>query len=143
MVLKIIRKLKAGEDFKLPGFLHIGAFLSKLLDKFAFPSHRLDDENKKALEVFTGSFCSWNWSRSAKTFIKKYHGERQQTVTSKYNHVFFIPGAVIAIVTSLFLVLVLIFLGAVPLAVATVLGLLGKICCINLRLPIFEELNLW
>lgn len=143
VVLSIIRKLKAGEDFKLPSFLHKGDFLSKLLDKFAFPLTRLDQENKDALNVFTGSFCCWNWSRSALSFMEKYHGDKQQKVTSKYGHVIFIPGAVIAILTSIFLVVVLIILGIIPLTIAAFLALVVRICCKRFRLRIHEEINLW
>merc|ERR1719173_11942 len=51
VVLKIIRKLKDGQDFKLPSFLHKVCCLSKLVDKFAFPLTRLDKENDDALKV--------------------------------------------------------------------------------------------
>jgi len=91
VVLKIIRKLEKKDDFKFLSCLHKGVFLSNLLDKFGlsnlldkfgFPKDRLDKEDNEALTVFKGSFCSWNWSRSAKRFIEKYHGGRHQKVTS-------------------------------------------------------------
>jgi len=143
VVLKIIRKLEDKDDFKFPSCLHKGVFLSNLLDKFAFPKDRLDKEDKEALTVFKGSFCTWNWSRSAKRFMEKYHGDRKQKDTSKYGHLVFIPGAVIAIVTSFFLVLVLIILGIIPLSIAYVLAHLVRLCCRRFKLRIHEEINLW
>jgi len=82
VVLNIIRKLEHGVDFKFPRSLHKGAFLSDLLDKFAFPYDRLDQQDKDALKEFTGSFCCWNWSRSALRLMEKYRGGQQQKATS-------------------------------------------------------------
>jgi hypothetical protein len=147
VVLKIIRKLKDDEDFKLPSFLHKGVFLSELLDKFAFPLTRLDQQNKDALNVFKGSFCCWNWSRSGKSFMEKYHGDKQQKVTSMCGHVIFIPGAVIAILTSIFLVVVLIILVTIPLSIAYFVAPVLKFCCKRcgkrFGLRIYDEINLW
>jgi len=143
VVLKIIRKLKDGDDFKFPRFLHKGAFLSDLLDKFAFPNDRLDQQDKDALKVFTGSFCCWNWSRSALRLMEKYHGGQQKKATSWYGHLVFIPGAVIAIVTSFFLFLVLMILGTIPLSIAVVIDRLVRHRCPRFRLRIEEELNFW
>jgi len=144
MVLKIIRKLKTGCDFTLCTFSCKVFFLSNLLDKIRFPYQRLSQEDKNALEVFKGSFCCWNWRQSSLRFLRKYHEIGNiQTSTSKWGHVFFVPGGVIALVTAFVLVAVLVILGSIPLSFAAVVGILLRCCCKRLNLGIFEEMNLW
>jgi len=143
MVLKIIRKMKAGGDFKLPNFLRKGVYVTKLEDKFAFPHHRLSQDDVHALKFFLGSFCCWNWSRSGFRFLEKYHGDKQQITTSKWGHLIFLPGGVIALVTAFFLMTVLIMLGLIPLIFAASVGFIMKCFCIRCQLPIFDEVNMW
>jgi len=145
MVLKIIRQVKNNRNFTVCDCSCKMFFLSNLIRKIGFPYHRLSQDDKIAAAVFKGSFCCWNWSRSSLRFLRKYHkkGEMQMR-TSKWGHVFFLFGGVIASIVAFCLVSVLIILGSVPLSIAALIGFFARRCfCLHLNFGIFEEINLW
>jgi len=144
-VLKIIRQVKNDRDFTVCDCSFKMFFLSNLIHKIGFPYHRLSQDDKIAAAVFKGSFCCWNWSRSSLRFLRKYHkkGEMQMS-TSKWGHVFFLFGGVIALIVALCVLSVLTILGSVPLSIAALIGFFARRCFrLHFKFGIFEEINLW